>query len=542
MRNMILFMILVPVLLFSYTDNRSLKVKKMQELEQRVALVVGNNDYESFIKLKNPINDARAMRDSLKRKKFEVIYLENVSQKKFKRAIKKFTNKLSAGGVGLFYFAGHGIQVNGENFLIPSDADIADRDDVDGESVPIAYLTKKLKKAGNRLNIIILDACRNDPFSRGASGGLAPISARGTYIAYATEAGKVAKDGVGEHGVFTKNLIKYMEEPITIDEVFKKTRTAVYNETNGEQFPGTYNQVINGSFFFTLPKPKKIPVGTDKNFNSKNMAKYLFRIEVEPKDAKIEITNIDAQYKENMKLKGGDYNIQISKDGYETKTGNINLSSDYILKVKLNKIAQHKSSSAFLSVSPTVFVLDITTVPEDARVQIEGMLEDYQKGMKLEKGKYNIKVYKDGYVTKHGVVNLDKNYKLKVTLNKIPEVQKVIAFKETSTSVADGVFIDGNLMWQDNKDTVKLKIDDLKAKRYCRRLVLNGYDDWRLPTDNMLKRLKKKQDKLKYVVDEKYWSNYGKVDFSNSDINSFLNANDYVTEYDANHVRCVRRR
>jgi uncharacterized caspase-like protein len=158
-----------------------LKVKKMQELEQRIALVVGNNDYDSFVKLKNPINDARAMRDSLKRKKFEVIYLENVSQKKFKRAIKKFTNKLSAGGVGLFYFAGHGIQVNGENFLIPSDADIADRDDVDGESVPIAYLTKKLKKAGNRLNIIILDACRSKPWGRG--GGGFPTGLKWAFVA-----------------------------------------------------------------------------------------------------------------------------------------------------------------------------------------------------------------------------------------------------------------------------------------------------------------------------------------------------------------------
>lgn len=541
MKKLLLILLLTPLLLFSATDNRSLKIKKLHEQEQRIALVVGNNNYESFSTLKNPINDAKAIRDLLTKKKFEVLYFEDIDQKHFKKAIKQFTNKLSSGGVGLFYFAGHGIQVEGENYLIPKDADIADKDDVDGESVPIAYLTSKLKKASNRLNIIILDACRNDPFSRGSGGGLAPIYARGTYIAYATEAGKAAKDGKGKHGVFTKHLIKYMDQPLTIDEVFTKTRTAVYNDTDGEQFPGTYNQVINGSFFFTLPKAKKIPTGSAKDFDSKNRMKYLFTINTNPKDAKIEITNIDAQYKKGIKLKNGEYTVQVSRDGYETKTGNIKLSSDYVLNVRLNKILENNSSSAFFDVAVKEFILDIETLPKDAKVHIEGILEDYEKGMKLPKAEYRIKVSRDGYIAKYGVINLNKNHILKITLEEIKNVTQAPLFSEVQTTTK-GLYIDGNLMWQDNKYTVELRKNEIAAKNYCERLTLNGFTDWMLPDIEDLKSLKNQKAKLKYMIDEKYWSNYGKVDFSDSSINAFLNTNDYVTEHDHNYIRCVRKK
>jgi hypothetical protein len=113
MKKIFVLLVLLSLLLYGYTDNRSLKVKKMQELEQRVALVIGNNVYESFSTLKNPINDARAIKESLKRKKFEVIYFENVSQKNFKRAIKKFANKLSLGEWGWFI-----LQVMGYKLMV----------------------------------------------------------------------------------------------------------------------------------------------------------------------------------------------------------------------------------------------------------------------------------------------------------------------------------------------------------------------------------------------------------------------------------------
>ncbi|NOR58361.1 MAG: DUF1566 domain-containing protein [Sulfurimonas sp.] len=447
MKKSLFIILLSSLLLFANTDKRSLKVKKIHQLEQRIALVVGNNNYESFAVLKNPINDAKAMKGLLEKKNFEVIYLEDTSQKKFKRAIKKFANKLARGGVGLFYFAGHGIQVEGENYLIPKDADIEEKDDVDGESVPVAYLNKKLKRAGNRLNIIILDACRNDPFSRGAGGGLAPIHARGTFIAYATEAGKVAKDGVGKHGVFTKHLIKYMEEPIPLDQVFKKTRTAVYNDTNGEQFPGTYNQVINGTFFFTLPK------------------------------------------------------------------------------------AENSTSSKF--------ILDIIISPKDANIQIEGMLEDYRQGMKLDKGEYKIKIYKDGYVTKNGSVNLNKNQSLTITLNR---AVKGTGFTETPLLIAASeVFVDEKLMWEDNIHSTETTYSKFNATRYCKNLELNGFNNWKVPTSDMLNKLRSKKGSLKNSLDDVYWAKYEKVTFSNTTVDAYFEPTGFGAGPEEEHyIRCVR--
>ena len=243
---------LLSLLLFAADDSRGLKTLQAMKKEQRIALVVGNNDYMNLADLKNPINDARAMREILRAKGFEVLYAEDATLIEFKKLIKRFGTRIAEGGVGLFYFAGHGIQVDGNNFLVASDSDISDKDEVEFRTIALNYVTNKMKRAHNRFNILILDACRNDPFSRSGGGGLAPVSARGIFVAYATEAGSVAKDGRGSNGVFTKHLIRYIDQPLRIEEVFKRTREDVYTETDHEQFPGVYNQSM-GDFFFTFP-------------------------------------------------------------------------------------------------------------------------------------------------------------------------------------------------------------------------------------------------------------------------------------------------
>jgi WD40 repeat protein len=257
MRIGILILSFMVVSLFGMDNSRALKLKieKMKK-EQRVALVIGNDKYYSknLPNLKNPINDARLMKKILEERNFEVYYLINATKREFAKAIKRFGNKLKRGGVGLFYFAGHGLQVDGYNYLVASDSNIEDKSDVEFEAIALNRITKKMQNARNRLNIVILDACRNDPFSRGMEGGLAPVSnAKGIFVAYATEAGKVASDGDGKNGVFTKYLAKNIVKPLSIEEVFKKTREDVSKKTNGEQFPGVYNQII-GDFYFTLPK------------------------------------------------------------------------------------------------------------------------------------------------------------------------------------------------------------------------------------------------------------------------------------------------
>lgn len=255
LKKIVFLSFLFSSLVFASSNDRALKLKQMKE-EGRYALIIGNNEYASskLSSLQNPINDAKAMKEVLERRDFKVLYKENASNKEMKKLLKKFSSNLKKGGVGFFYFAGHGMQIEGDNYLIAKDSDIASKDDVEFESMALNRVIKNMKNSGNRLNIVVLDACRNDPFSRSGGGGLAPVKdAFGMFIAYATEAGSVAKDGVGENGVFTKHLINNIKEEISIEEVFKKTRENVYFETNGEQKPGVYNQMM-GDFYFTLPE------------------------------------------------------------------------------------------------------------------------------------------------------------------------------------------------------------------------------------------------------------------------------------------------
>ena len=258
MKQLFMFFIFLSLL---NADNRAVKITPIIRSEQRVALVIGNNEYKGALpKLNNPINDSRAMKDILQSRGFQVIYLENASKKSMKKTIKRFSQKIKNGGVGVFYFSGHGIEVDGNNYLIPIDAEINEKSDAEFEAVPLKEIVNKMQNANNRLNIIILDACRNNPFSRGVGdGGLSKIEPRGLFVSYSTEAGKTASDGkFGENGLFTKYLIKYIQEDgLNLTEVFKKTRGAVYKASNKRQFPAIYDQTIDGDFYFTLPKDNK---------------------------------------------------------------------------------------------------------------------------------------------------------------------------------------------------------------------------------------------------------------------------------------------
>lgn len=343
------FLILLISLFISHSllyADRGLMLKKMKT-EQRLALVIGNNDYQHLSKLKNPINDARAMKDALIARGFNVIYKENASKKDMKKLLTKFTFQLKPEGVGLYFFAGHGINVGGNNYLVATDSVMDAKEDVEFETYALNRITKKMRATKNRLNIIILDACRNDPFSRSGVGGLAPISdAKGMFVAYATEAGSVASDGGGEsNGVFTKYLIEHMKERgATIERVFKNVRASVIKQTAGKQSPGVYNQIV-GDFFFTLPdddstalvqvqKPIK---STTFTISDTAPIFFSFTINAIPKDSKIDL-NSSEPYHEGMKLKPAKYKMTVSRDGYYMQTGEVDLKSDLTLDIKLKQI------------------------------------------------------------------------------------------------------------------------------------------------------------------------------------------------------------
>ncbi len=236
--------------------------------ERRVALVIGNGAYKTA-PLKNPTNDAHDMTASLEKLGFKVAYLENASQKEMEDAIRLFGRNLRKGGIGLFFYAGHGVQVQGANYLIPLAAKIEKETDVKYEAVDANRILDEMYEAGNGLNLIILDACRDNPFARGfRSGrrGLARMDApTGTFIAFATAPGSVASDGEGRNGIFTQYILKHMKTPgMKIEDVLKKVRRDVILQTRNKQVPWQSSS-LTGDFFFTQNEPGRDAIMDEKS-------------------------------------------------------------------------------------------------------------------------------------------------------------------------------------------------------------------------------------------------------------------------------------
>ncbi len=226
------------------------------EYEKRYALVIGNADYLTA-PLRNPVNDATLITNQLNKLNFSVKTIKNASQNQMKQAISEFGELLSKDKktIGLFYYAGHGVQVKGKNYLVPVDAKVDKEPDVEVYCVDLDGLLSNLEYAGNNMNIIVLDACRNNPFGRSfrsqAGNGLATVNAPvGTFIAYATSPGSVAADGTGNNGLYTEEFVKAISIPNTrIEDVFKKVRTQVKTVSEGKQIPWE-NSSIEGDFYF----------------------------------------------------------------------------------------------------------------------------------------------------------------------------------------------------------------------------------------------------------------------------------------------------
>jgi hypothetical protein len=223
---------------------------------KKVALVVGNANYAEA-PLRNPVNDARAVARQLRGKGFEVLLRENVTKAQFSEAVADFGEKLAAGDTALFFFAGHGIQVQGRNYLLPVDARITSEQRVRLEAMDVEAVLDQTTAARAAVSMMILDACRNNPFERrfrSVGGGLAQINApEGTLIAYATAPGKVAADGEGSNGLYTQALLRALGEPgLKVEEVFKQVRIEVARASGGTQVPWEASS-LTGDFYFLPP-------------------------------------------------------------------------------------------------------------------------------------------------------------------------------------------------------------------------------------------------------------------------------------------------
>jgi hypothetical protein len=229
---------------------------EVMKKEPRVALVIGNGGYRVG-PLPNARNDAREMGKALKAVGFDVEVLEDLDRDGMKQAIRRFGKRLKKDGIAVFFYAGHGLQVNGRNYLVPIGASegIETAADVDSEAVQVNLLLGKLEEGGTRMNIVVLDACRNNPFATGGRSvrkGLAEMKAEGMYLAFATAPGKVAADGEGSNSPFTASLVRHLHTPgAKLEEVFKAVRADVWDATSGKQRPWSNSDVI-GDFYFVL--------------------------------------------------------------------------------------------------------------------------------------------------------------------------------------------------------------------------------------------------------------------------------------------------
>lgn len=240
----------------------TLAAQAVPAAEKKLALVVGNARYPASA-LNNPENDARVVASTLRRLGFEVAEHVNLPMKEFRRVLRDFSRRLqSEGSVAVFYYAGHGVQIDGRNFLLPVDLNLRDEDEVKDEGVDIdELLVSRLERARAQVRIVILDACRDNPFGGKtrtvrASTGLAEMAARGALIAYSSAPGATAEDGPpGTNSVYTRHLVKEMlVEGIEVEQMFKQVRVKVLRDTNQRQVPWV-NTSLTANFSFN-PRPR----------------------------------------------------------------------------------------------------------------------------------------------------------------------------------------------------------------------------------------------------------------------------------------------
>ena len=243
----------------------------------RYALIIGNANYQ-FSPLKNPVNDAKEMAATLKSLRYKVTVALDTDPTQIRKTVLEFYNSVKEkDAISLFYYAGHAMQSNNINYLIPVNAGITSFSRMTTQALSINELLSALRQAASRQNIIILDACRNNPFRPESTnaknreslitdksllelpGGLAPVEApTGTLIAYSTEPGNVASDGAGKNGTYTAALLKYITKAETAESLFKRVRKDVLAATDNRQTPWEHSSLIE-QFYFIPPSNKEVP-------------------------------------------------------------------------------------------------------------------------------------------------------------------------------------------------------------------------------------------------------------------------------------------
>lgn len=236
---------------------RTVTYIKKKKVYRGLALVIGNSDYIQASDLKNPANDSDDMAKALDKLNFEVMSFNNLSNKEMKQAIGNYLLKLEKYKTGIVFFAGHGIQHSGRNYLIPVDVGLESDSEIEVKCIDTGGILTKMELMGMETSILILDACRNNPFagvgsgSGDSSGGLTGTDApAGSIVAYATAPGKTASDGTGENGLYTQEILNNIyKEDLKVEDMFKRVRISVMNKSRNEQIPWETSSLVEDFYF-----------------------------------------------------------------------------------------------------------------------------------------------------------------------------------------------------------------------------------------------------------------------------------------------------
>ena len=233
---------------------------------ERIALLIGNASYRSA-PLRNPVNDVNAMSRKLRSLGFTVIAKHNLNRQQMRQAVKSFRQRLRRGDTALLYYSGHGVQVEGQNYLLPINNGIMDAFDISDGGVSLNFLLGNLNSSFAKEKIVILDACRDNPFKsriKNLSKGLTRVGGSlgtGTLVAFSADSGQVSNDGRGANGIYTKHLLRHIGTAgISLNQMFMRVRRDVAKETNGRQVPKEDNGLVNQIYLArngedNVPKP-----------------------------------------------------------------------------------------------------------------------------------------------------------------------------------------------------------------------------------------------------------------------------------------------
>jgi formylglycine-generating enzyme required for sulfatase activity/uncharacterized caspase-like protein len=378
------------------------------EASERVALVIGNAAYE-HAPLRNPVNDATDLAKALRAQGFtQVIQVNDADLGGMRRALRDFREALVGAELGLFYFAGHGAQFQGENYLIPVRSRIDAAVDLDIEALGAQQVLRQMESAGSRVNVVILDACRDNPYpaaARSGSRGLARVETvtGGSLIAFATAPGQVADDGAGRNSPYAAALLRYLGEPLSLPEFFNRVGFAVTETTRGRQVP----------WYQASPLP---PI-------------RLAAISVEPSPPLVAPTpSISPQALElafwqsiQNSREVGDFQAYLDQYPQGSFAA---LARARIAALQVQQAPA--TTSATGPAAPAPVRLSVKATPADARIRIMNIVPMYQDGMELTPGRYDLEISAWGYETHRRWYDLAAGDRvLEVALERIPAPARI---------------------------------------------------------------------------------------------------------------------